>query len=874
MIRAPAMILRLLSAVTLGAAYQTTDAATAPHLYSQAAYQSPVQADPDDLLLLAGDGLSADDRVVYRSSREESPSPPAEIPARSSALLGVAPVVSAAGAPYQLIIRLPAEILTRHAYRLWVRNTHGEWSNAVSINDPRPLWISPSTVYATAATAFLPRYLKVIGRNLFPSGSDGPAVRLVGPKQYELRAETPGALTTAYAASEALRSFVAKRLLPQALVPGVYRVELLDHAHWSAVPQTLTVLPDPPRSLEFDVANPAFGGCGPDDGQDDTACVEKAVAAAKRAGGGAIVLGDGTWDLSSGHIELPPFVDIRGRSAGMTRILRHDRPEAPANVGMIVLLGHNVVRDLWFDDESRFSPTASIRPILQLGRRYNTDEQPQAAASLVSDVVITRNVFEKTYGAVVDGGSPIERLFVTYNRFGDYRLGLNLGGNRFNVHHRFGITDSVIAFNQFMPGSYIDLPHQQGAIASELGASRRVDFSSNVADGTNRTFLNSTDDAAGWRAAFFWHMNDNHEMLLISENAISCSGDKSGDGEAISLDNNANTFALPESQTVIRSSRDSVSVRGPLKAVQNNRPVDIDTYYLGHWLRIDAGRGIGQSRRIVAYRRDAGSGEISFMVDLPWDVPPRAGESRVSVAREYWQTLIVDNTVDQREPPCLKSNRTRPKGGNISVWAQTADSAVEGNRQYDTDGILFQQAYGVDDAACDVCDAHTSIPSFLEIRGNIINGEYDWTSACSLSGIMGSYAASPNHGSGPPPLSVGVSISHNQITHADSLYGGAINIVPTWYRGPAGYAQALVEGVMIHHNVIRDISGAAPLPACEYRQSGRFGIALQGDKDVDATILYKNICANVDTPLLDRGAHTHRVCDQVAAPSCECKNAN
>jgi hypothetical protein len=335
------------------------------------------------------------------------------------------------------------------------------------------------------------------------------------------------------------------------------------------------------------------------------------------------------------------------------------------------------------------------------------------------------------------------------------------------------------------------------------------------------------------------------------------------------LDNNINTFALPETKPVIAATADSVSVAGPLNSNQNHRDIDVDTFYIGHWLRIDSGPGIGQSRRIVSYQTDPDGAQVTFTVAPRWDVPPQAGASRASVARTFWQTLIVANTIDQRKPPCLKSNRTRPKGGNISVWAQTTDSVIDGNRQFDTDGILFQEAYGAD-LLCPACAAGTSIPSFLEIRNNLIDGEYQWDSACSLSGIMGSYAATPNPRSSPPPLSFGVSISHNRILHADSLYGGAINIVPTWYRGPPGYAKPLVAGITIHHNEIRDIAGPAPRSACGYAQTGRFGIDIQGDRFVDGTVLYKNSCENVATPLWDRGVHTHRLCDQSTALSCEC----
>jgi hypothetical protein len=848
--------------------------AFAPRLYSQGAYQSPVRAEPDDLLMLAGDGLGADDQVVYQAFPPGAAEHPTQVPPTSSPLLGTAPIVSAAGTPYQVTIRLPSNLLAGHAYRLWVKNVADEWSNGVSINDPRPMWISPAEVYATGAIANLPRLIKVIGRNMSAADSAPLQLRLNGPRLYDLSSVAAADTGTAAESATALENYVAKRALPKSLTPGRYEVELrMGDGRWTAVPdQALTVLPDPPIPREFPVSSASYGDCRPDDGRDDTPCVARAIEAARLAGGGAVIFEKGTWDLTAGALFVPPYVDLRGRGAAVTRIVRHTGPQAPAHVGEFVLLGHNTVRDMEFAEEPALDPRSSVPGILQLGRGYNTDERPQSTPSPVSDIIITRNVFAKTHGAIVDGGSSIERLFVTYNRLGDYRIGLYLGGNPYNVRSRFQITDSVIAHNEFMPGSYLNLEQQQGAMASELGASKRLDFSANAADGTNKSFLNSPDDAAGWRAAFFWHLHDSQEMLLISENNVSCSGDKAGDGEAISLDNNINTFALPDIERVIAATDDSVSVAGPLTNNQNYRDIDVNTFYVGHWLRIDSGPGIGQSRRIVSYRIDPVAAQVTFTVAPRWDVPPQTAVSRVSVERTFWQTLIVANTIDQRRPLCLKSNRTRPKGGNISVWAQATDSVIEGNRQFDTDGILFQQGYGTGDPACRTCAFSTTIPSFLEIRNNLIDGEYQWDSACSLSGIMGSYAASESTRSPPPLLSFGVSIARNRIVHADSLYGGAINIVPTWFRGPPGYAKPLVAGITIHHNEIRDIAGPAPRTACGYTQSGRFGIAVQGDRSVDATVLYKNSCDNVATPLLDRGIHTRRLCDQSTASSCECSH--
>jgi hypothetical protein len=845
--------------------------ASAPQLYSQPAYQSPVSAGADDLLFLAGDGLGKDDVVVYKSddSTTEPIEHPAGIPADSTPKMGLAAVVSAAGAPYQLTVRLPSTLLGRQSYRIWVRNGRGEWSNAIRINDARALWFSPNEVYSTAALASLPRVLKVIGRNLEPRGSAALAIRLRGPEIHDLPEADDKAV------DHAVRDFVSTRRLPDLMVPGDYHVEIrTESARWIEVPgATLRVIPDSRKLAEFAVSDPAFGGCRADDGLDDTGCIVRAVEAARKAGGGVIVLGAGTWDVTPGLATLPSYVELRGAGAHITKVVRHDPVIAAAYVAVFTLLGHNVVRGISFSDAREFAPPDLVRPILQIGRTYSSDREPNSTSATTSDVVITKNEFDRTYGAIVDGGSAIRELFVTYNQFGDYHLALDLGGNRYNVASGFEVDDSIIAYNRFSPGSYVDLNINQGVMASRLGAGRRVDFSSNVADGTDRHYLYPADPTSGWRAAFFWHMNNNQEMLLISDNTVSCSGDKAGDGEAIALDGNANTFALPATREVVRSTQDSVTIAGPLKATQNSRPIDVNAYYAEHWIRVDDGPGIGQSRKIAAYHIDADTSEATFTITPPWDVRPRPKESTISVARQYWQTIIVGNRIDQRSPPCTKANRTRPKGGVITVWAETTDSVVAGNRQFDTDGIIFQQQYVADDRSCPTC-AYEAMPAFLAIRGNTLDGEYDWHSACSLSGIMGSYAASPTPRSPPPGLSFGVSISHNRIRHADGLYGGAIDVGPTWYEGPPGYSKALVKGLVVDHNEIRQISGAPPAAACGYTQTKRSGIHLQGGSHLDSTVLYMNTCDDVSSPLIDRGAHTLVDCSTVPPNSCECGRTN
>ncbi len=78
--------------------------ATAPTLFSKPANESPVRADPDDLLTLPGDGFAttATDRVVYQSIVDTTQplTHPATVPTTSTVSSGTAQVVSINSAPH------------------------------------------------------------------------------------------------------------------------------------------------------------------------------------------------------------------------------------------------------------------------------------------------------------------------------------------------------------------------------------------------------------------------------------------------------------------------------------------------------------------------------------------------------------------------------------------------------------------------------------------------------------------------------------------------------------------------------------------------------------------------------------------------------
>jgi hypothetical protein len=856
--------------------------AAPPRLYRQPANESPVRADPDDLLLLPGYGFRVDDTVVYHAvaNTTKPPVTPRQVPTRSTAEAGVAAVVSTANVPYSLTLKLPQVLRSDQSYALWVHTTRGAWSRPVTINDARPLWISPAFVYATRLVASLPRELKVVGRNLQHSRGMLTQIKLLGPQVFS------GTAMINARSSATLDQYVARLQLPERLSPGSYRVQLSrDGVSWIEVSgQALEVRPDEAPAAEYAVSDPQFGGCRPNDGSDDTGCILRAVAAAKRGGGGTVYFGPGTWDLTTTAqpgvdaregIIIPDGVQLRGAGDNLTRIDRHPQWSERGPAAAFTLVGHTIVTGFRFRDLQVYQSRDSAGPFLQLGEEFQriTAARVSAAVAVVDEVAITGNIFDKTFVAVAGGGLPLNRLFITDNTFGAFHAALELTGNRYNITYPFRIDDAVIDNNRFDPGSELDLAGKTGTIATEIGAGHRLDFTGNSADGTSTEYLYGANDPRGWRAAFFWNMNNNLEEILVAQNTASCTGDKIGDGEAFSFDNNANTFAFTSLATVTYATSASLAVSAPLAARQNSRDVPVESYYTGHWIQIASGPGLGQVRKITSYSTNPITHITTFNVAPDWDVVPVLGQTRIAIGREFWQLYTIDNVVDDKKPPCQKSNRSRHDAGGIVLWAQSADSVIEGNRQYDTDGILVQQNYIVAEHSCADCTMASFFQSFLEIRGNTIDGEYDWNTDCSASGIAAGIAAAPWGNAPPPTVGYGVSISHNTIRHADAARGGAIALMDSWSSGPEPHRWPLSDNMLIYHNSVRDIDGARALPICDSSYHPRSGISFPKPETAWHTVLYGNSCAKVSLPISGSGVDTVHVCSSFSPDSCECPAA-
>jgi hypothetical protein len=889
----------------------------APTIYSNAAYQSPVRADPDDLLLLPGYGFAWGDTVVYQALADttQSPRPPPSIPLKSTAESGVADVASAVDAPYSLTIHLPVALRADQSYAIWVVSPEGEWSNGVKINDARPLWITPDEVYARAGAASLLRQIKVVGRNLQPA-KGSTQIRLSSPgRMYTLKATN----------SSIIDRYVAAAALPRAMAPGVYAVEVSrDGISWvplinrgRAAVQRLRVLPDPATPAPFPVGSFTFGSCDPADARcrplhfacradaagDQTLCITAAIRAASVAGGGEVVFGPGQWKTSDpgswppgsalsnkgvslDGILVPEGVSLRGAGSETTTVIRGAAWDLATP--SFTLQGRNSVAGFTFRDERRYVAGEHGSPLLSLGVRWDrVGLYRMTEPARVSHVVISDNTFDRPYIAIGSGGLALDHLYVTNNVIGAFIMGLFWEGSLANPSYHYEFTDSVVAYNTFHPGSYMDIRTGSGTLASGLSGGSRIDFSNNVADGASSRFLyDPARDAKGWRAAFFWAMHDNVEMMLVSQNRATCTGDKDGDGEAIAYDNNHNRSGFASIvRPVLSASNPSagastVTVPGSLRDTQAGYGGSLSVgpvtdYYVGDWLQVVQGPGIGEARKISAISTGSGSGggTVTFTVSPAFDVLPQPN-SAITDGRLFWQIYTVGNVIDQRTPLCLKSNRTRRAGGLITQYAQTSDSVIERNRQFDTSGILLAQQFELVDAEVGVSSPGSIVQSFTEIRDNLVSGTYDAgdVSPQAEYGIAVSFAATP-HTAPPPVLSYGLAISHNTVMRAGGSKG-AISLDQGWYTGP--HSQVLpgttpwkiADATLVFKNRLTEFGLLGPMP------SG-IGISL-GSRAAPIewrTVLYGNTCdgaARPRVPLVDWGTQTVNYCPAAQRDSCEC----
>ena len=160
--------------------------------------------------------------------------------------------------------------------------------------------------------------------------------------------------------------------------------------------------------------------------------------------------------------------------------------------------------------------------------------------------------------------------------------------------------------------------------------------------------------------------------------------------------------------------------------------------------------------------------------------------------------------------------------------------------------------------------------AFLDIRANVIRGEYDWVDARSSSGIFGSQAAAPAPNSPPPTVGYGISIAHNTIAHAKTNVGGAIVIAPTWWQGPPPGNWPLTESLLIFKNNLLELCNSANRHCGGYESHRQVGINLARSTSIANAVLYGNRCDATVLIDLQRTPNILKLCRESTSDMCEC----
>ena len=361
-----------------------TGAAT---LYALPQYESPVRGDRGDILLLAGTGFATGTpgTVVVYQQQQPNMVVPTSIPTMSNATLGAITPLNVDA--YGVTVVLPGNINPGQSYFLWVVSPSGSWSNPVLINDARPMWASPGYVYSTVNRPGMERTLKIVGRNLDPAPGHQVQVTFTDP------GGNPTTVTATGGGDPSAR-YATTVTLPSSLPtivggPTYYTVSVSrDGVNWVPLPTPLSVLPDPPTGNLGPPSGgtcPAAGAsnlfrpaCDPCDGQDDTACIMNAIAAAAAySKGQSGTTGNirGTVVFGGGACQTPTW--IVNPSSSCSSFNTGD-VTCDAN-GITVPPGVNLVADPCLVNAvpDLCSPAANL-PILQTGQSF---ELPQLACN-------------------------------------------------------------------------------------------------------------------------------------------------------------------------------------------------------------------------------------------------------------------------------------------------------------------------------------------------------------------------------------------------------------------------------------------------------------------------------------------------------------
>ncbi|HRI72278.1 MAG TPA: hypothetical protein PK156_48925, partial [Polyangium sp.] len=594
-------------------------------------------------------------------------------------------------------------------------------------------------------------------------------------------------------------------------------------------------------------------------------------------------------------IKVPPNVNLLGTTdistnpPNRTRIRRGAQFKPRSDHYLFTLTNNNQVRNIVFTEEDSVSASLHQGGALAIGcpRKFLAGTN-WCATEPLENIVIAENTFEWMDTAITAPTRPINQLFVTDNIFGAFRNALTLWGSpdyAAEKKDRFTIKDSVIRGNTFYPGGHVKVEEpngHDGTIASHVYSGERLMFVENSAQGDDQRY-NINSMAPGFRAAFFFANFGTNDMMLLANNDGHCTGDKAGDGEFISFDDNHRQLAFYQKDGTGTLHAEAVPIKNYGSAAPGKHYVDLSgdltskpfgtdtpaldinadpdaarTFFVGSYLAITNGDGIGQVRKIRHIEKAGNSERVYFE---PWlDFLPALNGPNQSYARigtMAFHMYTVANHSDQSRDPskprhcasnpmdlqCPSNANNLYKAGTIYA-ANLAHSTIEGNSLTEAGGIVAHQSVRAG-----------SHHYFTEIIQNQIDKEQVYDSYSSWGGIHLAYERDmfPSPVTNLAHSGVGINIANNIIDSSSSFRGGAISVA---YGGALGQGKTGSLSTIIHHNDIRGLT-LAPIPS-----EVKCSFATLGGEEPKFWHAHLNSCVDLspfywDAPMAQRDNFVH-----------------
>lgn len=642
-----------------------------------------------------------------------------------------------------LMVQIPEMEFGIYAARVYVDAAGYE---TFYFNSPSAEWIL-GDMGANKATSG--SKIRIQGKNLMFEGKE-PVVKLEN---------TADGTVTTLSVTQKLDKYSLEAQLPEGMSNGTYRVFVHngygDNTCWSE-PAVLDVVDGLNWPAEvFNVRD--YGAVG-DMATDDTAAFRLAMAAAADNGGGVVYVPRGTYVLSNGFT-LPENTEFRGDGNMLTQIIfdtsQYDNGEVPET--MIYATDNFAIRDMYI-----------------WGTRLKTLVQNYERDSYAYKDY--ENIFIDNL--VVRSHAWMGKVDINNHRY-DAMREVTPEGDGFDVAYLFMLMGNNVQFCNNDIFTYSAFGYISGGSGIRISDNKLESSGGGLsvaAQGLQNVITENNTIQDGQISYGAWNIRLVNENIYHARNVQN--RNFGNDREAMTMDGQKHAFngtgVIVEGTKVIFPKALSYGEIEGMRA------------FIGAMVNITSGKGVGQSRTLVAYDEATNTGTISS----PFKIDPDA-ESSVQLISKYNNFVITEN--QYKEANCL------------STYAQGYNWIIDGNS--------FERTFGISLKAYSVYTAAGNVAHYDIMNNHFVGGpDYiHWTGVMEKDYLSGDYAMT---------LLANNHIQFTNIRNNTIENCGTITL-------QTNYAQSRIEDMVIQNNTFNNTDRGMVFNA--YAQDTLGGIVLKGN---------------------------------------------